>query len=133
MQRHTVKVDAVEPVHVARFDSLIYTYVQEPDSQSRQELITEVGFPKTVLLFLQYLTPAFHNNLPNKSSGLVPFPLFADIFLYRCSFVRRSIIFHVLKAVYTTSKLQKYLFNLDLRGCCAYKHKKHCRFIVKQE
>lgn len=85
--------------------------------------ITKSGFPKTVLSFFRYLTPAFHNNLPNKSSSLVPFPLFADIFLYRCSFVKRSIIFLVLKAVYTTSKVQKYLFNLKLRVCFADKHK----------
>ena len=90
--------------------------------------ITKSGFPKTVLSFLRYLTPAFRNNLPNKSSSLVPFPLFADIFLYRCSFVRRSIIFLVLKVVYTTTKLQKYLFNLKLRACCADKHKKALLF-----
>ena len=91
-------------------------------------LITKSGFPKTVLSFLRYLTPAFHNNLPNKSSSWVPFPLFADIFLCRCSFVRRSIIFLVLKAVHTTSVMQKYLFILKLRVCFAGKHKKALLF-----
>ena len=41
--QHSIKVDEVEPVHVARFDSLVYRYVHEPDSVLRQEMIADAG------------------------------------------------------------------------------------------
>ena len=54
-------------------------------------LIAKSGLPNTDVSFLRYLTPAFQSNLPNRSSNLVPLPLLATIFLWRCSFVRWSI------------------------------------------
>ena len=54
-------------------------------------LITKSGLPNTDVSFLRYLTPAFQSNFPNRSSSLVPLPLFAAIFLWRCSFVKWSI------------------------------------------
>lgn len=43
-QRHHVKVDNVEPVRVARFDSLICRYVDEPDSVHRCKMKDETGY-----------------------------------------------------------------------------------------
>lgn len=43
-QRHHVKVGNVEPVSVARFDSLIYQYINEPDSVQRDMLKSGTGY-----------------------------------------------------------------------------------------
>ena len=42
-QRHHIQVGKVEPVHVARFDSLVYDYVQESDSVERIAMMEEAG------------------------------------------------------------------------------------------
>lgn len=42
-QRHHIKVSEVEPVHVARFDSLVYNYIQESDTAKRHAMMEEAG------------------------------------------------------------------------------------------
>ena len=43
-QRHHVKIGDVQPVSVARFDSLIYRYIQEPDSVQRDKMKEGTGY-----------------------------------------------------------------------------------------
>ena len=63
---HHVKVGRVEPVHVTRFDSLVYNYVNEPDSLQRQALEEQAGDFWTIynLHLMRFLgAPYFYESL----------------------------------------------------------------------